>query len=96
MYDNPEGLDNHPELIQIQFRPKLCFYIGCTDSIDKGHTVPDIEDRETMKTKVSQARNRIMVGLCGCKLSNTLSPVFLSCFSGEVSTSSKDGKGLMK
>src|SRR5436190_7463558 len=49
-----------------------------------------------MKTEVSQSRNGIVVVLRHRKLSNSLSPVLLGCFSREISAASKDGKGLTK
>ena len=65
---------------------------GLPESVDEGHTVPNIEDGKTLETKISQRGRRIVIDLRGGKLSNTLSPVFLRCVTREVSAASKDGK----
>ena len=49
-----------------------------------------------MKTKVSQAGERIMIGLRRRKLRNSFLPILLCCISREISSASKDGKRGLK
>ena len=50
----PKSFDDHPELIEMQFRSELSLDIGCADGIYEGHTIPDVKDGEAVNGKLER------------------------------------------
>jgi hypothetical protein len=66
------------------------------NNVDEGDTVPYIEEGKAMNAKIPQVRETFVLDFRRYgKLGKSLTPVDLG-FSREVSSASKDGKGVMK
>ena len=88
--------NDHSELVEMEFRSELGRDVFGANCVDEGNTVPYIEEGEVVNTKISQLGGTFILDFRRYgKLGKSLSPLGLG-FSREVSSASKDGKGVLK
>ena len=91
-----KSFNDHSKLIEMEFRPELSRDVFDANRVNEGDTVPYIKEREAVNAKISQVRGTFVLNFRRYgKLGKSLSPVDLG-FSRVVSSTSKDGKGVLK